>query len=368
MSKITDSAFIIFLLFLFLTPLLLAFVFPVASQQPTPAFSIVKTTDTSQYFSPVPDPAGITYHPSIDRLIITDSEIDEMAIFNSDNIFTSHMDGTLNFTSNTIAFSKEPTGISYEPVENLYYFSDDDRDRIFIVNPGPNDFIGDFDDTVTNFSTASQGATDLEGLFVKGQSIFIAGGIDKKIYEFSLQGILLNSYDVSKYGIMDFEGITIHPITGNFFILARTPKEILELDRSGNLLNRIPIFSLNSVAPSDLVFAPSSNPEDNPSSINLYITDRGVDNNADPNENDGKLYEISFPLTNSPSQPPPSLTPTIINRNGDANGDGKVDGIDYVVWLNNFNKEVFGPSKGDFDSNGFVDGIDYVIWLNNFRK
>lgn len=54
---------------------------------------------------------------------------------------------------------------------------------------------------------------------------------------------------------------------------------------------------------------------------------------------------------------------------GDANGDGKVDGVDYVIWLNHFDQNAtHGPAVGDFNSDGIVDGIDYVIWLNNYNK
>lgn len=51
---------------------------------------------------------------------------------------------------------------------------------------------------------------------------------------------------------------------------------------------------------------------------------------------------------------------------GDANGDGKVDGVDYARWLNNYNTSKTGPSMGDFNNNGRVDGVDYAIWLNNY--
>lgn len=53
---------------------------------------------------------------------------------------------------------------------------------------------------------------------------------------------------------------------------------------------------------------------------------------------------------------------------GDANGDGKVDGLDYVVWLNHYNQQAMGAGSGDFNSSGKVDGLDYVIWLNNYLK
>lgn len=65
----------------------------------------------------------------------------------------------------------------------------------------------------------------------------------------------------------------------------------------------------------------------------------------------------------------PFLPASVFAISGDANGDGKVDGIDYVIWRNNYNKSVNqGASVGDFNSNGFVDGLDYVIWLNNYGK
>jgi hypothetical protein len=52
---------------------------------------------------------------------------------------------------------------------------------------------------------------------------------------------------------------------------------------------------------------------------------------------------------------------------GDANGDGKVNDIDHVVWLYNRNAQTSnGPSNGDFNYDGKVDGIDYLIWLINF--
>lgn len=53
---------------------------------------------------------------------------------------------------------------------------------------------------------------------------------------------------------------------------------------------------------------------------------------------------------------------------GDGNNDNKVDGLDYVLWLNHFNQQVFGPTLGDFNSDNKVDGLDYVIWLNNFGR
>ena len=61
-------------------------------------------------------------------------------------------------------------------------------------------------------------------------------------------------------------------------------------------------------------------------------------------------------------------TPTPVPKPGDANGDGKVDGQDYIIWLNNYNQTtVNGASDGDFNQDEKVDGLDYIIWLNNYE-
>lgn len=63
-----------------------------------------------------------------------------------------------------------------------------------------------------------------------------------------------------------------------------------------------------------------------------------------------------------------AVTPTGSNIPGDANGDGKVDGIDFVAWLSHYNQTTTnGPSWGDYNRDGKVDGIDYTVWLFNYR-
>ncbi|TSC86677.1 MAG: Uncharacterized protein G01um101416_644 [Microgenomates group bacterium Gr01-1014_16] len=80
-------------------------------------------------------------------------------------------------------------------------------------------------------------------------------------------------------------------------------------------------------------------------------------------------------LSNPASTPTPTRTPTPIPTvtvtpspiPGDANNDGKVDGIDYTAWLlNYFTYTQLGPAAGDFNHSGFVDGVDYTIWIANY--
>ena len=61
-------------------------------------------------------------------------------------------------------------------------------------------------------------------------------------------------------------------------------------------------------------------------------------------------------------------TPTPTTIPGDANGDGKVDGVDYLIWLNHYNQNSGnGVRDGDFNEDGTVNGVDYVIWLVSYN-
>jgi hypothetical protein len=84
----------------------------------------------------------------------------------------------------------------------------------------------------------------------------------------------------------------------------------------------------------------------------------------------GTSLETPTPTPTLSSTPTPTMsspTSTPQPKPGDANSDGTVDGIDYVIWLNNYDQNTSGGSStGDFNNDGVTDGIDYVIWLNNY--
>ncbi|MEZ6070524.1 MAG: hypothetical protein R3C10_09685 [Pirellulales bacterium] len=53
----------------------------------------------------------------------------------------------------------------------------------------------------------------------------------------------------------------------------------------------------------------------------------------------------------------------------DGNGDGWVDGLDYLIWAGNFGQNPGpngDPSDGDYNDDGAVDGLDYLEWAGSF--
>jgi hypothetical protein len=57
---------------------------------------------------------------------------------------------------------------------------------------------------------------------------------------------------------------------------------------------------------------------------------------------------------------------------GDSNGDGIVDGVDYVTWANNYGRfdppdTINGPADGDYNDDDVVDGLDYLVWADHYN-
>jgi hypothetical protein len=58
-----------------------------------------------------------------------------------------------------------------------------------------------------------------------------------------------------------------------------------------------------------------------------------------------------------------------VTPSGDFDGDGDVDGADFVAWQTNFpiGSDAL-PANGDADSDGDVDGADFGIWQSQFAQ
>jgi hypothetical protein len=55
----------------------------------------------------------------------------------------------------------------------------------------------------------------------------------------------------------------------------------------------------------------------------------------------------------------------------DGNGDGKVDGLDYLLWAGNYGDDPAAdppgsPANGDYNDDNVVNGLDYLVWAGNF--
>jgi hypothetical protein len=266
--------------------------------------TLVQTLDVSRLRPPSPDPAGITYMPAADRLLFTDSEVEEMTIFQGVNLYQITRGGQLTNTGVTTAYSNEPTGAGFNPGNGTLFISDDNANRVFAVRPGPDGRYGTPDDPRSAVDTTAFGSQDAEGTEFDPETghLLVIDGLAREVYDVDpVNGVFgdgndaVTHFDVEQYGALDPEGIGVDTSRDSVVVADRAGRRVLELTRAGALLRVIDLRSFSPRNPAGITVAPGSG-----GGSSYWIVERGVDNGVDPNENDGKVYEVAAPIGDNP--------------------------------------------------------------------
>lgn len=290
---------------------------PVIAAAPNNVATLVQTIKTYEFTPPSPDPSDIAYISTTpyvlngERLLISDAEVDEMKLYAGANLFEINFNGVLQRTYTTKTairneITEEPAGLSFNPNNGHLFLCDDDNVRPIIeIDPGPDKAYRTSDDVVTKFSTRQYyGVDDPEGIeyarINNSDWLFLVDGLNSELHmiqpgpngKFDGVDDVRTQYDTATLGVQDPEGVAYHPHTGTLYLVGKPATRLTEITLSGVLVRYVDITAANARKPAGLAFAPNSQ---NPNQLSLYIVDRMVDNNSDPNENDGLVYEMSIP-------------------------------------------------------------------------
>jgi hypothetical protein len=266
---------------------------------------VVHVRRTSVWSTPSPDPMGITYDPRTHRLLVCDSEVDEMpSLWKGSNLFVVRRKGNLVAARTLKKFTVEPADVTLTRGRSLY-IADDDRDRIFRDTAGKDGLFGTRDDVAaTVLRTRRFGSFDPEGLawVPRARMLIVTDGADAalnarvyairqgKDHRFGTSDDLVRHFGIHRYGYTDADGVAVTRFSHHLLIVSDRQSFILETTMGGRLVRKIDISATGIKAASGITFAPGT--DGSPS--RLYITDRGVDNNVNPHENDGKLFELEI--------------------------------------------------------------------------
>jgi hypothetical protein len=310
-----------------------------------------------------PDPSGLAYVPSR-GLVAVDGEVEETtgAGFHGANGWFSTLTGTSTGTFNTVPASptnKEPVGAAYDPARNELYISKDGAaSTVWVYNATTMALLRSF-----NVSAAPYNDLDAEGLGFGNGILYMVDAIDNDMVKVlpGPNGVVgtggddvVSDYDLQQYGQDEPEGLDVDPVTGNIWIVSNkisgggTPEPMIEVTSTGALVSSVSLAAANPNSPGGLAIAP---PSAGGAGYNLYVADRGVDNNDVPSENDGKIYEFS--TTGGPPPPPPPGEERMTNLGFelDANSDGKPD-----AWTinNGFTRSSSSVHGGSFAGQHFL--------------
>jgi hypothetical protein len=260
-----------------------------------PAPTVVGSTDMAALGST--DPAGIAYVPG-QGFFVSDSEVEESPFFRTTNLWKLQPDGTLIQSYSLLNFTSEPTGLTFDSGTGRLYISDDDAFKVYWVNPAnPTVKLGEFD-------LKHLGCNDPEDVAVNPNNghLFIvngdqvAGPTARSIVEINNTGTQIFSTIVLPAEIKDPEALAYDPTHDVFYVGGGFSPNVWVVDHSGAILQVIDVLAgyrhetLNTATSvKDLVLAPSSDPNDNPGKLNLYVADFGGSHISD-----GRMLEVDL--------------------------------------------------------------------------
>jgi hypothetical protein len=229
------------------------------------------------------DPSALAYIPALGVLFIGDSEHDETPYNSSVNMFSVGLNGDYVGNFGLGGYTKEPTGLAYNPINGFLYIADDDRAEVFWTSlANPQVPLGSFD-------TERLGFLDTEDLKIDPLTgnIYILDGLMKQIIELTPDGKFVDSVKLPSV-MIDAEALAYDPRHDVFFVGSGASSSIWVIDHQGAILQTL--NTLGGISPrpklKGLELAPSSNPNDG-DALSLYVADYGADQ-----VNDGRLYEI----------------------------------------------------------------------------
>lgn len=283
---------------------------------PNPIVSIQQVRGTATGFDgggtplPVPsiDPAGVAYYAPTSSLLITDSEIDEdnvaaaWAIVQA-NAFQASLSGDAllnkwDLTTPSLGSNIEPTGVVYCAFDTALYISTDQSPRgiyRYLLADGALELTD-----VLPIKDYAKDAEDVTCDPATGRLYAISGSEQHVIvFDYSRSSGLSHVSTVDLFqtagdrlGVpSDGEGITFDPKTRHLFIVSRSDKAIFEYTVDGLWIRTFSIAAFSNPPikkPAGLTIGAASA---DPSKESFYIVDRRWDNDSDPNERDGALYE-----------------------------------------------------------------------------
>ncbi len=258
------------------------------SDQPNHVVNVISTTSLGSV-----DPSGLAYVPGI-GLFISDSEVEESPFFRTNNLFRIQTDGSAPAQFSLLNFTSEPTGLAYDTINNRLYISDDDHYAVYWVDPSnPTVKLGEF--------SVPSAADDPEDIAFNSNNgnLFISNGLSHSIVEVDANGIQVGATLILPSFIIDPEALAYDAQHDVFYVGGGFSHLIWKIDRSGNILETIDVLagltnpvSGTSVHVKDLEFAPTSDPNDDPSLMSLYVVDYGDTHLTPALSDDGRLIEI----------------------------------------------------------------------------
>jgi hypothetical protein len=196
--------------------------------------SLVNTINTgagSGNWSPdSPDPSGLAYNSTLDRLVAVDGEVEENtgAGWHNANGWFATRSGSTTSTFNTTTLqpsNKEPVGAAYDAARNeLYVVKDGGSSNVWVYNASTMNVVRSF-----SVAAAPYNNQDAEGVGFGNGNLYMVDAIDNDLVKVQPGGNgivgsggddVVSNYDLQQYGHDEPEGLDVDPTSGNIWVVS----------------------------------------------------------------------------------------------------------------------------------------------------
>lgn len=275
-----------------------------AQAAPTVDADLVRVTDTSAWSPASPDPTGLTYVPSTGALLISDAEVDEIPrLWSGSNLFVAARHGGLLRKRSVVRSTPEPEDIAWRDRKRILYVVDDDRNEVTRIRVGRDGRLGTRDDrSKVILHTKRFGCRDPEGLawHAESRSLIVTSARQSRVYlirigrdhRFGTVDDRVRSFPTKPLGSRSPEDVAVDPGSNHLLIVSSRDDSIAEATMRGRPVRMLDVSAAGIRRGAGIVLARSAA---DPAVLRLFVVDKGVDNETDRGENDGRLFEFVYP-------------------------------------------------------------------------
>lgn len=180
---------------------------------------------------------------------------------------------------------------------------DDDRNEVARILVGRDGRIGTRDDrSKVILHTKRFGCRDPEGLawHAESRSLIITSARQGRVYviragkdhRFDTDDDRVRSFPTKPLGSRTPEDVAVDPGSNHLLIVSSSDGSIAETTTRGRPVRMIDVSAAGIRRGAGIVLARSAA---DPTVFHLFVVDKGVDDEIDPGENDGRLFEFIYP-------------------------------------------------------------------------
>jgi hypothetical protein len=226
------------------------------------------------------NPSGITRLAS-GALLVVDAEVDGSSPPPASNFW--ELDPAVRRARRALdlrAFTRQPTGLAYDPARESLYVIDDDALRLYELDASGR--------PVAHVDLAALGARDPEGLAfdTRRGHLYVADGRGRQVLELTNTGSLVSFFSLDDTGIEEAEGIVHDPASDHLYVVSDRDGLLVEVTRRGELVGAYSLVELGAIRPHGVALARTGDPS---GPRRLFVADAMTRRHPD-----GRILEVAL--------------------------------------------------------------------------